>query len=156
MRCRTCRKELSCYVDDELFGLGRRTVEAHLASCAGCRAEMERLRAIRRAFASLSDAPPKPLFYERLMSRMEAEEAPVPAREGWWTFGRLAAAAVLLIAVFGLSFYWVDRHFEAQMNGIVARYLEQSSEEDATEVAAIYRSSDVSRDAVLKMVIQRK
>lgn len=116
---------------------------------------MERLRAIRRAFASLSGAPPKPLFYERLMSRMEAEEAPVPAREGWWTFGRLAAAAVLLITAFGLSFYWVERHFEAQTNGVVARYLEQSSEEDATEVAALYRS-DVSRDAVLKMVIQRK
>lgn len=142
-------------MDAELSGLGRRAVEEHLTSCAACRAELERLRAIRRAFAGLSGAPPVPLFYERTMSRMAAEGVPAPAREGWRTFSKLAAAAVLLIAVLGLSLYWVDQRFEVQTQGVVARYLEQSSEEDATEVAAIYRS-DVSRDAVLKMVIQRK
>ncbi|MSS71489.1 MAG: zf-HC2 domain-containing protein [Candidatus Latescibacteria bacterium] len=155
MRCRTCRKKLSCYVDDELSGLDRRAAEEHLASCAGCRAGVVRLRAIRKAFARLPDASPRPFFYERLMSRMAAEEAPAPAREGWRAFGRLAAAAVLLIAVLGLSLYWVDQQFDDQTQGILARYLEQSSEEDATEVSAIYRS-DVTRDAVLDMVIQEK
>lgn len=153
MRCRACHKKLSCYVDGELSGRDRREVEAHLASCEGCRAELERLSLIRGAFASLPGATPVPFFYERIATRLRAEEA--PAWEGWKVFGRLAAAAVLLIACLGLSFYWVDRHFDAQTNGVVARYLEQSSGEDATEVAALYRS-DVSRDAMLKMVIQRK
>lgn len=155
MRCGACHKRLSCYVDAELSGRDRREVEAHLASCGGCRAELERLRALRRAFADLPGATPVPFFYERLAGRLRAEEAAASAWAGWRVFGRLASAAVFLIAFLGLSFYWVERHFDPSMNGIVARYLEHSSEEDAMEVAAIYQS-EVSRDAMLKMVMQKK
>jgi anti-sigma factor RsiW len=53
---------LSAYLDDELAPAARHEVEAHLAGCAGCRAELDDVAAARRAIRVLPVHPaPRPL-----------------------------------------------------------------------------------------------
>ena len=155
MRCRTWQKKLSCYADDALSEGDRRSVEAHVASCEACRAALKRFLLIRKAFAGRPGVVPPPHFHERMASRMRAEEPEAPAWPDWRTFGRMAVAALLLIAIAGLSAYWMGQEGEPAAYGIVSRYLEQATGDDAPEIAVLYRS-DVSRDAVLAVAIQKK
>lgn len=50
---RRVRKKLSSYLDAELSPGDQRQMEAHLAACEACRAELDELRAVRRALASM-------------------------------------------------------------------------------------------------------
>ncbi len=155
MRCGTWQKKLSCYVDDALSEGDRRSVKAHVASCEACRAALKRFLLIRKAFAGRPAVVPSPHFYERMNSRMRTEEVEPPPWPDWRTFGRMAVAALLLIAIGGLSAYWMGQEGEPAAYGIVSRYLEQATGDDAPEIAVLYRS-EVSRDAILKVAIHRK
>jgi anti-sigma factor RsiW len=54
----TCLGEgLTALVDGELDHDERDRALAHLASCAGCRAEADTLRALKRRLSSLNDFP---------------------------------------------------------------------------------------------------
>lgn len=155
MHCRVWQKKLSCLVDGALGEGDRQSLEAHLASCAACRSARDRFLTIRKAFAGRPDALPPPHFYERMMARMADGPARTPAWKGWHSFGRLAVAALLLIAVVGLSAYWLGPEGEPAAHGILGRYLEEATGDDGHDIAVLYRS-DISRDAVLKVAIQRK
>ncbi len=50
---RRVRKKLSPYLDAELSPGDQRQLEAHLAACEACRAELAELRAVRKALASM-------------------------------------------------------------------------------------------------------
>jgi anti-sigma factor RsiW len=77
--------DLSALLDGALDPAARRTVEAHLAACAACRAEHGRLRGALSSLGRLPPPPePSPWFATRLAARL-AEEP----RRGW--FARLAA-----------------------------------------------------------------
>lgn len=77
--------ELSALLDGALAPPARAAVEAHLAGCATCRAERDRLSGALSALARLPAAPePSPYFSARLATRLAAE----PPRG---LFGRLAA-----------------------------------------------------------------
>ena len=68
--------ELSALLDGALDPAARRTVEAHLAACAACRAEHGRLRGALSALGRLPPPPePTPWFATRLAARL-AEEPP--------------------------------------------------------------------------------
>jgi hypothetical protein len=107
---------LSAYLDQEIDGPGRAEIEAHLESCAGCRALLEDLRRLDAA-VGVEVAPPVPVgLARRIRSRLgpagvadaasgvaaveAAARAPLPRRRRWsaW-FGPLplAAAASLLV-----------------------------------------------------------
>jgi hypothetical protein len=83
------------YVYGELDGADRRRVEAHLAACGACRAEVTALQATRGHLASWT--PPQMDLGFRIV-RSDAPAAP-PARRAWFApaWG-LAAAAVLVLA----------------------------------------------------------
>ncbi|HVZ77544.1 MAG TPA: zf-HC2 domain-containing protein, partial [Gemmatimonadaceae bacterium] len=55
----------------------RAEVEAHVASCADCRAELDMLRAIRRA------APQPAVNVARIVSALPAPAQPGARRRGW-------------------------------------------------------------------------
>lgn len=50
---RRVRKKLSPYLDADLSPGDQRQLEAHLAACEACRAELAELRAVRKALASM-------------------------------------------------------------------------------------------------------
>jgi len=81
---------LSAYLDGELTAGRRGEVDAHLAGCAACRAELDATAAARTAVRSLPVLePPAHLLPEA------AEPAAVRGRPRW----RLAWAAAAVVAV---------------------------------------------------------
>jgi anti-sigma-K factor RskA len=74
--------ELAVYALDALEGDERRAVEAHLATCPECAAELD---AHRAALAALTlDEPPPPAVWSRIASQIGASDlpTPLPARGG--------------------------------------------------------------------------
>jgi anti-sigma factor RsiW len=110
MRCRECESLLWAYIDDELAEAERRSVAAHLAGCAKCGQEYDRLRSFPIQAGRVGSVPPPPDFTARLMQRITPLPSPRElaaqqerARANGWhgPVGMLvafstAAAAVLL------------------------------------------------------------
>jgi anti-sigma factor RsiW len=108
MECRHALSLLEAYLDQELDRAEARELEAHVDGCAGCRAALTRLDALRAALRndSLRWRAPQRLR-ERIAAQAQAGEAaavPTPARRarraaGW----RMAAACVLAFAAGGVT-----------------------------------------------------
>jgi hypothetical protein len=94
MSCADLR--LDEYLDGELAGADRALVEAHLASCAGCRSELERSRKLEAVLRSVPSgaAPDADRFVQSVKARSRR------SREARW-----ALAAAALIAAAGLSMF---------------------------------------------------
>jgi anti-sigma factor RsiW len=67
---------LSAYLDGELAAAEEREVAKHLAACAGCRAELEGLRAVVRHLHGLQRATPPPVLAETVARRVALESPP--------------------------------------------------------------------------------
>ncbi|MBR5400836.1 MAG: zf-HC2 domain-containing protein [Treponema sp.] len=106
----------SLYLDNELPQNHKAEYEAHIASCEKCRAELEKLRALRDVFAKdAADINPDKAFmdasFERLMLKMKYTKTTSrmhmnSPRGRVWKFAvpALAAAAVLALVIpFGLG-----------------------------------------------------
>src|SRR5262245_65434182 len=79
MTCHDAREQLSALIDDALGAAERGAVEEHLATCAECRRELERLRgtvALLRAAVEPARAPTG--FVDRVLEA--ARPAPWPRR----------------------------------------------------------------------------
>ncbi len=103
---------LHAFMDGELDALGIAAFEAHLATCAGCRAELERIDAIR---AALQSPAARPVASAELRARVEAlaggrdaefvRPASSPSRFAWGSFagggaiGAMAACLALFLAL---------------------------------------------------------
>ena len=77
---------LPWYVNETLPEDERVRVEAHLATCTACQAELLRCRALARAVRA-SEAPawePSPDHLARLLSRLDAEATPSRRVRWWW------------------------------------------------------------------------
>ncbi len=92
MRCEDCREALSARLDGEAEPV---SPDAHLASCADCRAWFAGADRLRRAML-LRPAPPVPDLTAAILER-----TPAPSGERW---GRRIALAVVAIAQLGLAF----------------------------------------------------
>ena len=96
------------YFFEEMDAGGRQQVEAHLRECAGCRDELERLRATGRALLRLKD--------EEMPRRIAFVSDKIFEPSGvarWWAaiaggMPRFAGAAALVLAVFFLG-AWISR-----------------------------------------------
>ncbi|MCI0586576.1 MAG: zf-HC2 domain-containing protein [Planctomycetes bacterium] len=92
MSCEVSSGERSAFLDGELGSPRAREVGAHLGTCPGCRAEIERLRGVDAAIR-LAEAPEVP---PTLRARiLEAARPPASTRRRRWVV-RAAAAALLL------------------------------------------------------------
>jgi anti-sigma factor RsiW len=102
--------ELTALLDGALAPARRAEVAAHLAGCAACRAERDRLAGALQLLGALAPPPePSPFFATRLAARLAAEPAPatrlVASLSAWrWRLavpvaGLAAAAAVALLTV---------------------------------------------------------
>ena len=86
---------LVAFLYDECEAAERDRIQAHLATCAGCRTELDALRAVRGRLAEWAPPEPAPDF------RVVPAAAVAERRAGWREVRALAlaAAAVLVLAV---------------------------------------------------------
>lgn len=91
---------LNDYVDGLLSAPERREVEHHIAECEGCRREVESLRALLANTAALPKeiAPPRDLWPE-ITARIAHRRVLTADFNPRWSIRRLAAAAILLVAL---------------------------------------------------------
>ncbi len=105
---RHVESDLTAYLDGALGPARRTEVESHLAACAGCRAERDRLAAVLRTISDLPPPPePSPGFTRAFWARIDAEPPRRRGlldllRSGRWAMvtplaGAAAAAAVALV-----------------------------------------------------------
>jgi anti-sigma factor RsiW len=93
---------LSDYIDGLLSAQERREAERHLKGCAACRQELEALRALLAAAAALPGArAPARDLWPKIAPRIAHPKVPTAgfSRPARWSARRLAAAAVLLVAL---------------------------------------------------------
>ena len=64
---------LSEYLDEEMSAGERASIEAHLATCASCRATLAELRAVTAKAASLTDLPPASDLWSGIAARIERD-----------------------------------------------------------------------------------
>jgi hypothetical protein len=84
---------LSGYVDGELGGEDRAAVDAHLASCTECRAELQATREAKTWITTLPPVGPPFGFYERML---RGDAGPTEPRSRWVT--RLGAVSLAATA----------------------------------------------------------
>src|SRR5437763_5166233 len=90
---------LSGYLDGELTAPERTTLEAHLASCDGCRTTLEELRRVVTNARALDDRPPAADLWPAVAARIglsPREQARPVVRRLSFTVPQLAAASVVL------------------------------------------------------------
>ncbi len=103
MNCQSARESLGAYVDGELPGEVRATIEAHLAGCTACTLELEFLRSVTASLAE-SDAIQVPTqLWSEIEHRLDrpvqhAQQEPTTGN-GFLRIRRYALAASILIAV---------------------------------------------------------
>jgi len=100
MRCATCKRLMSSYLDGELGRWRRRGLEHHLGSCLACQAELE---AERRVWVLLgaAEVAVAPDVIGQLEARLERDPV-VIAGWRWWRLAPVAyAAAIVLFAAAG-------------------------------------------------------
>jgi anti-sigma factor RsiW len=99
MKCEAARPLLEGYLDGELERTAVDEIEAHLAGCAACRAELAALESLRGALRALPRERAPADLRARLaaigeLPAMDSTRAATPG--SWW---KLAAAVVLGIAI---------------------------------------------------------
>ncbi len=72
MKCEQVREQFPDYLTEEIAASSRAEIDAHLAGCATCRAELGSLYAIRTRLASLPEAEPSPASASNFHAMLEA------------------------------------------------------------------------------------
>lgn len=100
---------LSEYVDGALDAAERDALEAHLATCAGCRETAAELRQVVMRASALTDRPPATDLWPGIAARIGVADTPAvrrAARRWSFTFPQLAAAGLALLLA-GAGGLWV-------------------------------------------------
>ena len=80
--CKTCHAHLADLLLDETYAVEHPEMTAHLAECAGCRAELAELKSTFALLDHWTAPEPSPFFDTRLHARLREAEASAP--EGLW------------------------------------------------------------------------
>jgi anti-sigma factor RsiW len=102
--------DLRDYCLDELNAGQRREVESHVASCAGCREELDRLRLTRQALLRLPEAE----IPRRIAFVSDKVFEPAWYARWWAALPRLAFGLAVLAAVF-FAGAWSERRHQVEL-----------------------------------------
>ena len=94
--CTAIESKLIAYLDGKARPADRHDVEAHLTSCAECRARVEGFNAVWSVLDELPEISPSPAFDASLRARIAAQPAPRRFWE-WLPTPRLAFAVTALV-----------------------------------------------------------
>jgi hypothetical protein len=102
MSCQDYETQIGEYVDGTLDGSALDSFEAHLATCASCRALVADFTVIREASLSLEPQVPPPHVWTKLSAAIEAEPPSFASLLGgdrsWWRVFAPVAASIVLVA----------------------------------------------------------
>jgi len=105
MRCNLALKYLSQHLDGELSPRVREKIETHLAACADCTREYQRLQAIRALTRDLLAKDPGPHFYGCVSRRLSrSSSSPSIRRRRLIDLWSLAPVHAKALAAAGLAF----------------------------------------------------
>lgn len=102
MKCHDCQPLLSASVDEWLRSGERAAVDAHLRTCAECRALSEDLATIRAAANSLEPLVPPARVWHQLSAATEKRSHWGSFRVGWFGWRELTAVAMTAVIAAGL------------------------------------------------------
>ena len=101
---------LSEYLDEELAAPERTALEAHLASCDGCRTTLDELRRVVTNARALDDRPPSADLWPAVAARIGLSSRARPVvRRFSFTVPQLAAASVVLALLSGGAAWLIVR-----------------------------------------------
>jgi anti-sigma factor RsiW len=103
---------LSEYLDGELAGPERTALEAHVASCDGCRTTLDELRRVMTNARALDDRPPTADLWPAVATRIglsSRSKARAVVRRLSFTVPQLAAASVVLALLSGGAAWLIGR-----------------------------------------------
>jgi anti-sigma factor RsiW len=110
MTCADTTRALGVYVLGALDPAERATVEAHLATCADCQAELASLAALPAILdrLTLDDLEMEPLavpedLFDRVAARAREEQDRATERSRFTRYRRLSAAAAAVVLIAGVS-----------------------------------------------------
>ncbi|MCZ6684250.1 MAG: anti-sigma factor [Planctomycetota bacterium] len=107
MGCERTRDRLGAYLDGELSAEDRRVVEAHVAECAGCQAELKTEHAIAAELSIPTSAKVPDGLWEAIEDELDAQRRAQPSenpvRPGLRRFA--IAAGIILAAVAGTALF---------------------------------------------------
>jgi anti-sigma factor ChrR (cupin superfamily) len=104
-------ERLSDYLDNELDAAGRAAVEAHLADCGDCRADLEVLAAVVARAGTLADRAPEQNLWSGVEARIASPQVLRPTftrRRFAFTMPQLIAASLALMIASG-GMVWLAR-----------------------------------------------
>ncbi len=132
---------LSEYVDGELASGERAALEAHLATCADCRATLEQLRKVVARAKALEDRPPTADLWPGVAQRIGAGKArDIRSRRFSFNVPQLIAASIVLMLLAGGS-VWLALRSRQQAPGTE---LALFSEGGSPAMNAAWTSTDVA------------
>lgn len=102
MTCEQCRDNYTEFIEGSLAPEQHGAMEAHLASCPACAADLEAFRAAVSALRALPKLPPPPGLLSDIGAALDEAAPPRPAprakaRSSWQVAGTVAVAACLLM-----------------------------------------------------------
>jgi anti-sigma factor RsiW len=137
MRC----KEIADHVADYLGGSAepavRSSIEAHLATCAGCKFELESLEAVWEQLEILPDVEPRPEMRARFQAMLKASEEGMGATGGSLRQGRRTMPSLRDWLRPALAFQFSLATALLFIGGMVGRYVvptEKSNKEELSQL----------------------
>jgi len=114
MQCHNIYEMLSPYIDGMLESSQVVQVEEHLAACAECRLEYEKLRTAVELVRGLPEVLPPPEFHENLRQKLQSlpassvtgSPAVLIRRLAWGKWSKTLAVAVVLFFTVGFTALW--------------------------------------------------
>jgi anti-sigma factor RsiW len=138
MTCQDYEIDLGDYVDGMLGERARAACDAHLLTCARCRALLVDLENLCQAVRTLEPEVPAPHVWTKIAAAIDAKGG--GGLRGWgFTFQTLAAACVTVVLVASLS--WVGTRL-APVNGQAGRLVTQVSAPDSHEETSVKAEFD--------------
>jgi len=104
LTCEACERELGTYLDGALHPAVAGVLEAHLASCRGCRLKLEAYRVIEAHLAELPEIQAPAWLESRVLDAVVRK----PRLARLWSRGLAAAAALAFAGTVGV-FAWLPR-----------------------------------------------
>jgi len=107
MKCTEIRENLAAYLDGEIDGAPRRSMDAHFAACPACLAERKAQAAAWRLLDLAGDGAAAPANQrERILARARASGGPGGGRVLRFPLPAVAAAAAILLVAGGAALHF--------------------------------------------------
>jgi len=117
MPCRNINEMLSPYIDGMLEASQAAQVEQHIAACAACRTEYDKLRTVVELVKGLPEVTPPSEFHSNLLQKLQT--LPTPSVSGgqtvwirqlaWGKWSQALAVAAVLMLTVGVTALWYGK-----------------------------------------------